>query len=143
MSVIGKEEGIRHGTTGGYKQHRRRQVPACEECLEAVREDARRRTAERRQAATEAKVSERSRAQAQWYGGKHGVPTVPTQVTVPGDCTVDGCGHPANARPPTIGLVRVHLAGSRQSATWYCPAHSGYGRALAEIRALRPKADAA
>jgi hypothetical protein len=38
VSVIGQEEGIKHGTTAGYKQHRYRKVPACEPCLKAERD---------------------------------------------------------------------------------------------------------
>ncbi|GAA0969981.1 hypothetical protein GCM10009555_018100 [Acrocarpospora macrocephala] len=37
MSVIGQEEGIKHGTRAGYKQHLYRKVDACEACLEAER----------------------------------------------------------------------------------------------------------
>ncbi|MDX3109708.1 hypothetical protein [Nonomuraea angiospora] len=37
MSVIGKAEGINHGTPGGYKQHLHRQVEPCDDCREANR----------------------------------------------------------------------------------------------------------
>lgn len=43
MSVKGQTEGITHGTTGGYKQHIYREIPACKDCLEAVRQDSAKR----------------------------------------------------------------------------------------------------
>ncbi|GII84575.1 hypothetical protein Ssi03_25650 [Sphaerisporangium siamense] len=46
-TVIGKSEGIAHGTLKGYKQHRYRKVESCEPCLKAVREDYARRKAVR------------------------------------------------------------------------------------------------
>lgn len=35
-SVVGKEEGIKHGTPAGYKQHLYRKVPPCAQCLNAL-----------------------------------------------------------------------------------------------------------
>ena len=55
MSVIGQAEGIAHGTLKGYKQHIYRKVKACEECLQAVRED----NAKRPRKSTTAKATER------------------------------------------------------------------------------------
>lgn len=37
MSVVGKDEGIKHGTPGGYKQHLHRQIEPCDDCREANR----------------------------------------------------------------------------------------------------------
>lgn len=65
MSVKGQEKGIVHGTVKGYKQHRYRDVPACQPCLKAIRDDNARRVAERQGVPVE-----RSDAQAAWYGGQ-------------------------------------------------------------------------
>lgn len=60
MSVKGVEAGIEHGTMKGYRQHTYREIPACEPCLAAVRQN----NAAKKPRAT------RSEAQAAWYGGQ-------------------------------------------------------------------------
>jgi hypothetical protein len=44
VSVIGQDEGIKHGTHAGYKQHLYRQVAPCKRCLKALSEYNARRT---------------------------------------------------------------------------------------------------
>lgn len=130
MSVIGKTEGINHGTVNGYRQHRYRQVPATEECgcLRAQRESAQDRRATNRA----------SRARQAWNGGLVGESAAPRIVRTAGDCSAPGCGDLATTViPPAAGLVRVEVPESREPARWYCPgwcAH--YGQALADVRSI-------
>ncbi|MEU4577476.1 hypothetical protein [Nonomuraea sp. NPDC023979] len=66
MSVHGQAEGIEHGTIRGYRQHKYRQVEACEPCKGAKREDQARR---RGKPPVIPGARFRSDAQAAWYGG--------------------------------------------------------------------------
>ncbi|MEU1736502.1 hypothetical protein [Streptosporangium sp. NPDC020145] len=64
MSVIGQAEGIEHGTVRGYKQHRYRQIPACDACKKALRDDrAAARRGERPERAKPQRTSRRKAAE--------------------------------------------------------------------------------
>jgi hypothetical protein len=78
-----------------------------------------------------------SQAQYQWNRGMVGGPAAPAgrQIPRPGDCRVARCGELYTGRAPA-GLSRVLVAGSREPERVYCPDCVGYGRALAEVRAL-------
>ena len=67
MSVIGQEAGINHGTPAGYKQHLRRQVDPCDECLGANRAAA---------------TASRQRAQARKALARAAAMPTPTQMYI-------------------------------------------------------------
>ncbi|WP_042404718.1 hypothetical protein [Streptacidiphilus carbonis] len=136
MSVIGKDEGIEHGTTKGYAQHTYRKVPATEACgcLKAVR-DA--RAAKTKQAAAKngTKAGKRSFVQ------HDGIPQAPRAVRSPAGCPEPDCGQEADtdiyagAVPLPRGWVQVKVSGSTEPARSYCSGScAAFGVALAELR---------
>ncbi|WP_236652289.1 hypothetical protein [Streptacidiphilus neutrinimicus] len=137
LSVIGKEEGIVHGTPKGYKQHRYRKVPATEACgcLKAIRDYNAERATDR---APRASVTAH-----QWnnsgFTGEPGLSRAARVVHPPGDCPEPGCGAkdaPAEPKAPLPrGWVRVQVGGSSEPTRVYCSGGcAAVGVALAELR---------
>ncbi|RNG26375.1 hypothetical protein [Streptomyces botrytidirepellens] len=134
MSVIGKEEGIAHGTPRGHRQHIRRQVPVTEECgcLQAKRDEQ-----DAKSAARQAGPTPRAAAQRQWNGGMRGTSRPEANTPVRADCPTEGCGHEAVAEglSQQRGWVHARVAGSTEPARDYCSGSCAmYGIALAELR---------
>ncbi|WP_435969336.1 zinc finger domain-containing protein [Streptomyces sp. Qhu_M48] len=112
---------IEHGTTRGYEQHRRRKVPQCQPCRDALN----------------AQNRERRAARQGWNGGLAGTPKAPAPVPTGRDCPVLGCGELASTPQPAASMVHVVWPFSREPGRWYCPgACQAYGLALAEVRAI-------
>ncbi|WP_432063371.1 zinc finger domain-containing protein [Streptomyces sp. S1] len=119
---------IEHGTTRGYSQHRKRGVPSCQPCRDAINAQNKARESVREGA---------SPAQQSWNRGRVGTPTAPAPVPTGRDCTVEGCGALASTPQPSARMVRVVWPDSREPARWYCPGPCrAYGLALAEVRAI-------
>ncbi|MEV7282849.1 hypothetical protein [Streptomyces sp. NPDC093111] len=118
------DDGIDHGSTRGYYQHRSRKVvPICQPCRDAYNKDHR---------------AKRAAAKA-WNGGMIGGPPAPPRPVPTGrDCAKSGCGELATAPQPGARMVVVSWpTPSREPARWYCAgACAAYGRALAEVRAI-------
>lgn len=134
MSVIGKEEGIEHGSMRGFRQHTRRKVEATEACgcLQAKRDDDAAKTAAR-----QAGQAPRAAGQHRWNGGKFGGTSRPEANTaIRAACPTEGCGQEAAGRfPKQRGWVRVHVTGSTEPARDFCSGSCAtYGIALAELR---------
>ncbi len=120
-SVRGVDDGISHGTMRGYRQHRYREIPVCEPCRAANREDA----AKYRQPRGD------RRAQA-WNRGMVGEPTSPIRISpVPAACTEPDCGS-AGAAPHGWIVAVVDGAERRYCRTWCAT----YAQALADVRAI-------
>ncbi|MER8042732.1 hypothetical protein [Streptomyces sp. NPDC094032] len=115
-------DGIDHGSTRGYYQHRARKVlPSCQPCRDAYN------------AANRAKRAEAQR----WNRGLVGPPAPPRPVPTGRECPADGCGELTSMPQPSTGMVAVSWPGSREPDRWYCAgACATYGRALAEVRAI-------
>jgi hypothetical protein len=140
-SVIGKEEGIQHGTVKGYRAHTYRQVEMCEPCRQALREKNRAKTQDSRPAKPSVKRPRfKSEDQAAWYGGQFpadGTARIPTPITIPGSCATEGCGQAVDAADESgpIGWVRARVHGSTEpERTWCSGSCAAYGIALAELR---------
>lgn len=134
MSVIGKEEGIEHGTLRGFRQHTRRKVEATEACgcLQAKRDDE-----QAKSAARQAGLAPRAAGQHRWNGGRYGGSSRPEANTaVRPACPTEGCGQEATGRfPQQRGWVRIHVTGSTEPARDFCSGSCAtYGIALAELR---------
>ncbi|MER7048946.1 hypothetical protein [Streptomyces jumonjinensis] len=134
MSVIGKTEGIDHGTLRGYRQHRYRKVDTTEECgcLKALRDENAKKTAAR---TTDSSPGRNARQQ--WNGGAlRGTSRREANLPTGADCPTTHCGQDAAGHSPgPRGWVRVHVAGSAEPARDYCSGSCAtYGIALAELR---------
>ncbi|MGP3978950.1 hypothetical protein ACTWQF_34045 [Streptomyces sp. 8N114] len=134
MSVIGKEEGIEHGSMRGYRQHIYRKVPATEECgcLQALREENARKSAAR-----QAGRAPKRAARQQWNGSRlRGASRPEADTAIRADCPTAGCGQEAVGRfPKQRAWVRIHVTGSAEPARDYCSGSCAtYGIALAELR---------
>ncbi|MGW5259630.1 hypothetical protein ACWEQG_01565 [Microbispora sp. NPDC004025] len=101
MSVVGLDDGVKHGTKQGYYQHRYRKTDACDECKAALAED--RRTAREANAAASGKKTRTKTAAA---------PAAPITLTPPPALDTDRphIGLPVAGRELEIGDVIVHLA---------------------------------
>ncbi|WP_331736861.1 hypothetical protein OG426_55535 (plasmid) [Streptomyces canus] len=135
MSLIGKDEGIEHGSMRGFRQHTRRKVPATEACgcLQAKREHEAAKSQAR-----QAGLAPRAAGQHKWNGGKYaaGTSRPEANTAVRAACPTDGCGQEATGRSPQQrGWVRIHVTGSTDPARDYCSGSCAtYGIALAELR---------
>ncbi|MFF2331935.1 MULTISPECIES: hypothetical protein [unclassified Streptomyces] len=115
-------DGIDHGTSRGYYQHRNRKVlPICQDCRDAYNADHKAKRAEAKG----------------WNKGETGEPKPGRPVPTGRDCAVSGCGELATVEQPSARMVRVSWPGSREPERWYCPGPcAAYGSALAEVRAI-------
>ncbi|MEV7358173.1 hypothetical protein [Kitasatospora sp. NPDC091276] len=125
QSVKGVAADIAHGTMKGYRQHRYRGVPLCEDCRQACRDDANTRAAN--------KPASNRRAQA-WNGGMVGESASTVRIlAVPAPCSIPGCGTAA-ADPWPEGWEMATVDGAERQ---YCrPWCATYAQALADVRAI-------
>lgn len=91
-SVVGKEEGIKHGTPAGYKQHLYRKVPPCAQCLYAL--------------AAYQKTKQAKRKAAGQAPRRRSAKTTPTAESAPVEATSPwGVIHGDTAREPALTYI--------------------------------------
>lgn len=118
--------GIEHGTLRGWRQHKRRGIPACGPCAEARRQD------------NETQADDATQhARQQWNRGQTGTGRPAASTPVVETCTVTGCGSTADKPRRDASMVSVLVPGSSEPARWYCPGRcAAIGRALADLRSV-------
>ncbi|MGW1158458.1 hypothetical protein ACWD5Q_06695 [Streptomyces sp. NPDC002513] len=116
--------GIEHGTMRGWRQHKRRSIPACDLCADARRVDKEHQASEATQ-----------RARQAWNSWLVGTSRPATVTPVIERCTVAGCGTATDQPQPNAAMVRVDAPSVMEPARWYCPGRcAAIGRALVDLR---------